>query len=236
MVAECYVKGVSTRRVDGLVKTLGIEHILKEPGQRDGEELGRGGRGLPQPAGRLKVRAPTCGSTLCPSRAASRGAPSASACVVASAVNAEGYREILRAWTSSQARMRPPGGSFWPASWNVASQVFSWWSLTASVGLGKADRRPAARRRLAALPNALHAQPADPRAEEAPKPFVATWCAASSLKPSAEEVAAQLARVTEQLRARFSQVAERLADVSPGRDRLRCLAGRALALGLVGQP
>jgi len=43
-----------------------------------------------------------------------------------------------RAWTSSRARMRPPGGSFWPASWNVASQVFSWWSLTTTVGFGKA--------------------------------------------------------------------------------------------------
>ena len=41
-------------------------------------------------------------------------------------------------------------------------------------GLRQGDRRPAARRRLAALPNALHAQPADPRAEEARKPFVAT--------------------------------------------------------------
>jgi putative transposase len=29
VVAECYVKGVSTRRVDGLVKTLGIEGISK---------------------------------------------------------------------------------------------------------------------------------------------------------------------------------------------------------------
>lgn len=29
VVAECYVKGVSTRRVDGLVKTLGIESISK---------------------------------------------------------------------------------------------------------------------------------------------------------------------------------------------------------------
>ena len=27
VVAECYVRGVSTRRVDGLVKTLGIESI-----------------------------------------------------------------------------------------------------------------------------------------------------------------------------------------------------------------
>ena len=29
VVAECYVKGVSTRRVDALVKTLGIEGISK---------------------------------------------------------------------------------------------------------------------------------------------------------------------------------------------------------------
>src|SRR6266498_2338083 len=29
VVAECYVKGVSTRRVDGLIKTLGIEGISK---------------------------------------------------------------------------------------------------------------------------------------------------------------------------------------------------------------
>src|SRR5207247_11147616 len=29
VVAECYVRGVSTRRVDGLVKTLGIEGISR---------------------------------------------------------------------------------------------------------------------------------------------------------------------------------------------------------------
>src|SRR5450756_3125028 len=29
VVSECYVRGVSTRRVDGLVKTLGIEGISK---------------------------------------------------------------------------------------------------------------------------------------------------------------------------------------------------------------
>ena len=31
VVAECYVRGVSTRRVDGLVKTLGIESICRSP-------------------------------------------------------------------------------------------------------------------------------------------------------------------------------------------------------------
>jgi transposase-like protein len=29
VVAECYVRGASTRRVDGLVKTLGIEGISR---------------------------------------------------------------------------------------------------------------------------------------------------------------------------------------------------------------
>jgi hypothetical protein len=31
VVAECYARGVSTRRVDGLVKTLGIESLSKSP-------------------------------------------------------------------------------------------------------------------------------------------------------------------------------------------------------------
>jgi len=48
VVAECYVRGVSTRRVDGLVKTLGIESLSKSrchawpPNSRDG-------RRVPQP-------------------------------------------------------------------------------------------------------------------------------------------------------------------------------------------
>ncbi len=32
VVAECYVRGVSTRRVEGLVQTLGIERLSEEPG------------------------------------------------------------------------------------------------------------------------------------------------------------------------------------------------------------
>jgi transposase-like protein len=38
VVAECYVRGVSTRRVDGLIKTLGIEHISKSGGLGDGQK------------------------------------------------------------------------------------------------------------------------------------------------------------------------------------------------------
>ena len=36
VVAECYVRGVSTRRVEGLVQTLGIEGISEVAGVADG--------------------------------------------------------------------------------------------------------------------------------------------------------------------------------------------------------
>ncbi len=42
VVAECYVKGVSTRRVDGLIKTLGIEGISKSQVSELVKSLGEG--------------------------------------------------------------------------------------------------------------------------------------------------------------------------------------------------
>jgi transposase-like protein len=39
VVAECYVRGVSTRRVEGLVQTLGIEHLSKSQVSRMAAEL-----------------------------------------------------------------------------------------------------------------------------------------------------------------------------------------------------
>jgi putative transposase len=39
VVAQCYVRGVSTRRVDGLVKTLGIESLSKSQVSRMAGEL-----------------------------------------------------------------------------------------------------------------------------------------------------------------------------------------------------
>ena len=41
------------------------------------------------------------------------------------------------------------------------------------------------------------------------------WCTRSSLEPSAEEVAVQLARVIEQLGSRFPEVARLLAEAAP---------------------
>ncbi len=53
------------------------------------------------------------------------------------------------------------------------------------------------------------------RAPKSAQPFVATMVHTVFAQPSAEEVPAQLARVTEQLRARFPQVAEMLEDAAP---------------------
>jgi putative transposase len=39
VVAECYVKGVSTRRVEGLVQTLGIESLSKSQVSRMAKDL-----------------------------------------------------------------------------------------------------------------------------------------------------------------------------------------------------
>jgi putative transposase len=49
VVAECYGRGVSTRRVEGLVAQLGIERISKSRVSGDGQRARCGRRGLPHP-------------------------------------------------------------------------------------------------------------------------------------------------------------------------------------------
>ncbi len=65
VIAESYVRGVSTRRVDGLVKALGMEGISKSQVSVMAKSLDqevaafRSGRSMPAPT-------PNCGWTPCP--------------------------------------------------------------------------------------------------------------------------------------------------------------------------
>lgn len=94
VVAECYVKGVSTRRVDGLVKTLGIEGISKsqvsEMAKGLDEEV-RAFRSRPLDAGPY----PYLWLDALAVKVREGGRIVRCACVVASAVNSDGFREIL---------------------------------------------------------------------------------------------------------------------------------------------
>ena len=75
VVAECYVRGVSTRRVDGLVKALGIEGISKSQVCEWPRASTR--RSPPSVSGPWTgARTPTCGWTRSPCACAKRGASS----------------------------------------------------------------------------------------------------------------------------------------------------------------
>ena len=94
VVAECYVRGVSTRRVEGLVRTLGIERISKSRVSEMAKELDtavEAFRNRPLDGGPytyLWLDALT-------QKVREGGRIVNVACVVATGVNAEGSREIL---------------------------------------------------------------------------------------------------------------------------------------------
>jgi transposase-like protein len=54
VVAECYVRGVSTRRVEGLVQTLGIEHLSRSQVSRMAKGPRRRAGGVPGSAPRRR--------------------------------------------------------------------------------------------------------------------------------------------------------------------------------------
>ena len=84
----------------------------------------------------------------------------------------------------------------------------------AHPGLVDAIARHAARRELAALPHPLHAQPADPRAQERPERSSPRWCARSSPSPTPTPVREQHARIVAQLEDRFPDAAALLEEAA----------------------
>jgi transposase-like protein len=94
VVAECYVRGVSTRRVEGLVQTLGIESLSKSQVSRMAQELDAevaAFRARPLdggPSTYVSLDAMT-------QKVREQGRIVNVAVVIAVGVNAEGHREVL---------------------------------------------------------------------------------------------------------------------------------------------
>jgi transposase-like protein len=94
VIAECYVRGVSTRRVDGLVKTLGIEGISRSQVSRMAKTLDEevaAFRSRPLDGGAY----PYLWVDALAVRVREGGRVVKVACIVATAVNSEGRREIV---------------------------------------------------------------------------------------------------------------------------------------------
>jgi putative transposase len=217
VVAECYVRGVSTRRVEGLVRHLGIERISKSRVSEMAKELDatveafrtRPLDGAPytyvwMDALTQKVR--------------EGGRIVNVACVVATGVNAQGNREIL-----GTELFTTEDGAGWTAflrglvarGLNGSRLVIS----DAHPGLvdAIASTLPGAswqRCRTHFMRNLLAKVP------KSAGPFVATLVRSIFAQPDAEAVLAQFRRVVDQLTERFPAAAEMLAEAGP--DILAC--------------
>lgn len=94
VVAECYVRGVSTRKVEGLVRALGIEGISRSQVSELAKELDeevRAHRARPLD-GAPYAYVWTCAQTQ---RVREAGRVVAVACVMATGVNRDGRKEVL---------------------------------------------------------------------------------------------------------------------------------------------
>ncbi|MHB8762002.1 MAG: IS256 family transposase [Coriobacteriia bacterium] len=211
VIAECYVRGVSTRRVDGLVKTLGIEGISRSQVSRMAKTLDEevaAFRSRPLDGGAY----PYLWVDALAIRVREGGRVVKVACIVATAVNAEGRREIVGVDTFTEE-----SGPAWTAFLrDLAARGLSGVKLVVSdshKGLIAAIEAvfPGAawqRCRTHFMRNVLC------RVPRSAQPFVATLVRTIFAQPCPEEVAAQLARVVGQLEERFPDVAMMLEDAA----------------------
>ena len=212
VVAECYVRGVSTRRVDGLVKTLGIEGISKSQVSQLAKELDgmvEDFRLRPLDGGPytyLWIDALT-------QKCRDGGRIVNVATVIATGVNADGRREIL-----GMDVVTGEDGAAWTAFLRdlVARGLRGVQLVTSDAHPGLMDaiaaNLPGAawqRCRTHYLRNLLTQVP------KSAQSLVATLVRSIFAQPSPDEVHAQLKRVVEQLQERFPKAADHLADAAP---------------------
>jgi putative transposase len=212
VVCECYVRGVSTRRVDGLVKTLGIEHISKS-------QVSEMAKSLDEEVAAFRSRPldegpyPYLWLDALAVKVREEGRICKVCCVVASAVNAEGQREIcgLDVFTAEDT-----------TAWTVFLRDLVDRGLAGVQLVVSDDHRGLVAAIEAALPGASWQRCRTHfmrnllcRVPRSAQPFVATLVRTIFAQPSAAEVAAQLARVVCQLEGRFPEVAALLAGAAP---------------------
>jgi putative transposase len=212
VVCESYVRGVSTRRIEGLVRTLGIERISKSRVSQMAKELDRAVEAF---RNRPLDGAPYTYVWLdaLTQKVREDGRIANVACVIATGVNAAGAREILGLDLHTSE-----DGAGWTAFLRgLVARGLSGVRLVISdahPGLvdAIASTLPGAswqRCRTHFLRNLLTKVP------KSAGPFVATLVRSVFAQPDEAAVHAQFDRVLEQLPERFPAAAESLADAGP---------------------
>jgi len=212
VVADCYLAGVSTRRVEKLVQMLGIERMSKSQVSRLAASLdelveafrSRPLEGTPYPYLMLDALVVKC----------REGGRTVNACVVhAVAVNREGYRESL-----GLDVVTAEDGAAWTAFLRglVARGL-------AGVKLVTSDAHPGLVDAIAAtLPGACwqrcrthFVRNLQTRVPKSAQSFVATMVRSIFAQPDPGSLHEQHARMVGQLEGRFPQAAAMLADAGP---------------------
>ena len=212
VVQQAYIEGVSTRRVDDLVQALGCEGISKSQVSRICSELDaivESFLGRPLDGGPYRY----LWLDALTQKVREDGRIANVSVVVATAVNAEGRREVLGIDVGTSE-----DGAFWLGFLRglVARGLSGVELVTSDAHAGLQDaiatvfagaswqrcRTHFARNLLARVPKSAHG-------------LVATMVRTIYQQPSAEEVHAQHGRVVDQLAERFPEAAQLLADAEP---------------------
>ena len=212
VIQQAYVEGVSTRRVDDLVKALGCEGISKSQVSRICQELDvvvDGFLGRPLDGGPC----PYLWLDALTQKVREDGRIVNVSVVVATAVNGEGKREIIGMDVGTSE-----DGAFWLAFLRSLSA-----RGLGGVELVVSDAHQGLRGAIAAVFGGASWQRCRThfmtnlltRVPRRVQPWVATMVRTIYQQPSPDEVHAKLDRVTDQLQDRFPQVASLLDEAGP---------------------